>query len=166
MPARTAAAWRPLLNYFETLAEYHIGSQLFGNSDSTTERVVLIYKDRHTITTMNPYLQLHLHLGCGSKCSMDYAIKDETILLPDGLRTALKNAKVDDKSWYCAQCSTANARRPANPPSRTIPRSFDPESVGHKWMFDAKYIKVESTTGKRWVLYACLQVNCHLCQES
>ena len=101
---------------------------------------------------MNPYLQLHVHLGCCGKAAMDYAIKDESIKLPCGLRAALQSATSEDRFWHCGVCASSKSKRPSDPPTRTEPRDFSPEAVGRKWFFDTKYIKTISKEGKHYVI--------------
>jgi hypothetical protein len=112
---------------------------------------VILYKDQNTQTRMNPYNELHRQLGCAPKVAMDWVVENARKTLPAHLQSTLPKC-TKALTVHCGRCAVVNSRRPANAPARSEPRAFDQESVGRKFFFDTKYVKVLSNTEKHFII--------------
>ena len=168
LPHRPNAPWASYLSYFDVLEVFRSGTPCLFSEPATdfvrcrlrgerqyvtadSQSYVLVYKDRDTTATINPYLELHLLLGCAGKAAVDYAARHQRDQLPAGLRARLP-ADTTGLTYHCAKCRAVNSRRPPAPARREEQRPFDPASVGSKFYFDTKHIKVASLSGKRYVI--------------
>jgi hypothetical protein len=149
VPDHRNAPWRGELKYFENIGEFPAGASLYAGEIPLTCRHIVLYKDANTATSIDPYLDLHLHLGHCGLVALNAALTNGTIL-PKKFKCIKGKPLSAGTKLRCAACLRAKSHKVPDPPRRTEPR---PGVPGRHWMLDIKQIAEPShTDGWRYIL--------------